>query len=321
MADTSHKRETHARRLPRPSVLAGSVAALATISAVSVGVVTAAPTASVMMADDPADTGAVAAAAQAPEPEVELASDRGLAPLSRSAVRGTTLEEQPTPLEKVMAPAAVEKAVGSADDQLWSSEDLNLWSGPSEDAANVGLLEEAEKVLVTGRTFAGRDEVVIDEQSRWVTAGYLDTEKPEPPEPEPAPEPEQEATATGGSSAAPEPGGTCTNGTSVPSGVSPNIVAVHQAVCAAWPEISSYGTLRSDGEHAQGLAIDIMTSGATGWDIAEYLRANAGSLGISYIIYSQQIWSVDRSGEGWRGMEDRGSTTANHYDHVHVTTY
>ena len=33
------------------------------------------------------------------------------------------------------------------------------------------------------------------------------------------------------------------------------------------------------------------------------------------------IWSVERGGEGWRGMSDRGSTTANHYDHVHVTTY
>jgi hypothetical protein len=30
---------------------------------------------------------------------------------------------------------------------------------------------------------------------------------------------------------------------------------------------------------------------------------------------------VQRSSEGWRWMEDRGSTTANHYDHVHVTVY
>jgi hypothetical protein len=27
-----------------------------------------------------------------------------------------------------------------------------------------------------------------------------------------------------------------------------------------------------------------------------------------------------RASEGWRYMEDRGSTTANHYDHVHVST-
>ncbi len=127
--------------------------------------------------------------------------------------------------------------------------------------------------------------------------------------------------SSSGSSAARDTSGSCTNGTSVPSGVSPNIVSVHQAVCAGWPSITGYGTFRSDGEHAQGLAIDVMVSGQTGWDVAEYLRANAGSLGISYLIYSQKIWSTDRAGEGWRGMEDRGSTTANHYDHVHVTTY
>jgi hypothetical protein len=43
--------------------------------------------------------------------------------------------------------------------------------------------------------------------------------------------------------------------------------------------------------------------------------------GVSYVIYSQRIWSVDRAGEGWRYMSDRGSSTANHYDHVHVTTF
>ncbi|WP_141013569.1 hypothetical protein [Nocardioides sambongensis] len=64
-----------------------------------------------------------------------------------------------------------------------------------------------------------------------------------------------------------------------------------------------------------------MTSGGTGWEVAEFLRENYSSFGISYIIYEQQIWSVERSGEGWRGMEDRGSVTANHYDHVHVSVY
>ena len=92
-------------------------------------------------------------------------------------------------------------------------------------------------------------------------------------------------------------------------------------VCANWPSITSYGTWRSDGEHGQGRAIDIMVSGDTGWEVAEFLRANYAALGIEYIIYSQQMWSVERSGEGWRGMSDRGSVTANHYDHVHVTVY
>ena len=64
-----------------------------------------------------------------------------------------------------------------------------------------------------------------------------------------------------------------------------------------------------------------MVSGPTGWDIANFLCANYSALGIEYIIYSQQMWSVERSAEGWRGMSDRGSVTANHYDHVHVTVY
>jgi hypothetical protein len=44
-------------------------------------------------------------------------------------------------------------------------------------------------------------------------------------------------------------------------------------------------------------------------------------LGVSEVIWSQRIWTVERSSDGWRWMEDRGSDTANHYDHVHVTVY
>ena len=96
---------------------------------------------------------------------------------------------------------------------------------------------------------------------------------------------------------------------------------VHEAVCANFPEITTYGTFRGDGEHAQGRAVDVMISGETGWEVADFLRANYAALDIEYIIYSQHIWSVERGGEGWRSMSDRGSTTANHYDHVHVTVY
>ena len=56
--------------------------------------------------------------------------------------------------------------------------------------------------------------------------------------------------------------GDCTNGSTVPSGVSDNIATVHDAVCANFPEITSYGTLRGGGgDHAQGRAVDIMVSG------------------------------------------------------------
>jgi hypothetical protein len=64
-----------------------------------------------------------------------------------------------------------------------------------------------------------------------------------------------------------------------------------------------------------------MCSSSLGDDIAAFVRSNANALGVSEVIWEQQIWTVERSSEGWRPMEDRGSATANHMDHVHVTTY
>ena len=152
--------------------------------------------------------------------------------------------------------------------------------------------------MVTGREMWGRTEIVLKGESRWVTNGYLSDDKP------------------------PTLGGDCTNGTSVEAGVSDHIKAVHNAVCANFPDISVYGTLRGGGgDHASGRAVDIMVSGEEGWAVANFVRENAAAFGVSYVIYSQSIWSVERSGEGWRGMSNRGSDTANHYDHVHVSVF
>jgi hypothetical protein len=198
------------------------------------------------------------------------------------------------------------------DARLWTTEALNLWSGPGEKSEKLGLIDALKQVAVTGRKQAGRTQVVIDGQSRWVTSDYLVQEKPKP---EPEPKPKAKAEPAG-----PSLGGACANGSTIDAGRA-SLYEIHDAVCANWPQITSYGTWRSDGEHGQGRAIDIMVSGDTGWAVAEFLRANYSALGIEYIIYSQKMWSVERSGEGWRAMSDRGSVTANHYDHVHVTVY
>ncbi len=58
---------------------------------------------------------------------------------------------------------------------------------------------------------------------------------------------------------------------------------------------------------------------AQGQAVADYVRAHATELGVTYVIWRQHIWSVARSSEGWRLMEDRGSPTQNHFDHVHVS--
>ena len=283
MADRRHKRDTDARRTPRATLVAGPLALVA---------------ARTTAADLQQATGGSGLGSR--DSVLSRSSDRS----GLTTVEGATLEKAETKLDRVLAKKAVKKAIAKADTKLWTTAPLNLWTEPGEKAKKVGTVAAERKVLVTGRELYGRDEVVIDGKARWVTQGYLQEEKPET------------GPATASASAS------CTNGSSVPAGVSPNIAAVHRAVCAQFPSITSYGTFRSGGgDHGRGLAVDIMVSGELGWQVAEFVRANAGRLGVSYAIYSQRIWSVERGGEGWRPMSDRGSATANHYDHVHVSTF
>lgn len=311
MAQPRHKRDSAARLFvrqltsPTSARRAAPVVALATTAVVGVGVLLTEP--------EPTPAAAVDPAASAPSSLVDSTNvaERELV-VSRSQAREALEERQEARADarrekreedRREALMATAQAVAGADARLWATSNLNVWPDSREQTERLGLVDAGDKVLVTGRKADGRVEVVLDGKSRWVTAGYLSDEKPV-------------------GAATPGTGGTCTNGTSVAGGVSGNIVNVHRTVCARFPEISVYGTLRGGGgDHPLGRAVDIMVSGSRGWQVAEYVRANAGALGVTYVIYSQRIWSVERSGEGWRAMSDRGSSTANHYDHVHVSTY
>lgn len=81
--------------------------------------------------------------------------------------------------------------------------------------------------------------------------------------------------------------------------------------------ILGYGKRDNETDHDDGLALDYMTR--SGGALAAYARANAARLGVTYVIWNQHIWSAGKDAEGWRPMEDRGSPTANHKDHVHVS--
>ncbi|MET8651984.1 hypothetical protein [Nocardia aurea] len=73
---------------------------------------------------------------------------------------------------------------------------------------------------------------------------------------------------------------------------------------------------RSGGDHGAGLALDIMTPNpAQGDAIAAFVLANKARFGVNYVIWQQRY----NDGGGWSFMEDRGSPTENHYDHVHVS--
>ncbi|WP_394823516.1 hypothetical protein [Pendulispora albinea] len=73
------------------------------------------------------------------------------------------------------------------------------------------------------------------------------------------------------------------------------------------------------------LALDMLTSEAYGQvpsdnhefgnRLAEFAVSNMSKYRIAYVIYRQRI----HQGDGWSQMEDRGSITQNHFDHVHVS--
>ncbi|HEU0041230.1 MAG TPA: SH3 domain-containing protein [Jiangellaceae bacterium] len=181
---------------------------------------------------------------------------------------------------------------------------LNVRSAPGENSEVLTVLARGTKVGVTGNVSDSWAQIIYDDQPSWVAAEYLS-------ETEPAAEQD-----SGISQAA------CASGSAVEEGLTPDAIRVHRGVCARFPDVSSYGGLRSDGEHGEGRALDIMVSGSSLGDaIAAWVRDNYKALGVSEVIWSQQIWTVERSSDGWRYMEDRGSATANHYDHVHVTVY
>jgi hypothetical protein len=70
--------------------------------------------------------------------------------------------------------------------------------------------------------------------------------------------------------------------------------------------------------HPSGNAIDYMVGSDTalGDAIFAYHMQNWDALGVQYIIWKQTYYDSPSSGGSF--MEDRGSATANHYDHPHV---
>ena len=106
----------------------------------------------------------------------------------------------------------------------------------------------------------------------------------------------------------------------------PDTIAGRRAILGSFPGLT-VGGFRSGADaqdHGVGKAIDVMVGDPTkGQAIANFTQQAAGQQGwgkqVSYVIWQQHIWSPARASEGWRPMADRGSPTANHMDHVHVS--
>lgn len=193
-------------------------------------------------------------------------------------------------------------------DRLWTTADLDLRATPAADARVVGELDALTRVAVTGERRDGFAQVLVRQKKvrtvAWVTAEYLAREKPKTP------------------AELPLGGAPCAGTSGVEGGLTDGAIRVYRAVCNNFPQITTYGGRDDHGEHSTGRAIDIMTSDVgLGTAIAEFLRANAAELNLYNVIWRQRIFTQERGGEGWRSMSDRGSATANHYDHVHVSVY
>lgn len=78
-------------------------------------------------------------------------------------------------------------------------------------------------------------------------------------------------------------------------------------------------------DHGHGLALDVMVPEGSklGDDVAQFAIDNKEAAGITYIIWKQRFYmGVDNkygAANTWNKMEDRGSKTENHFDHVHIS--
>jgi len=115
--------------------------------------------------------------------------------------------------------------------------------------------------------------------------------------------------------------------------ITPRMRQVKDEVDRRFGPFVDIGCFRAEagGEHPLGRACDFMLSSGgvmptaakvqLGSQIAAWAQANASRLGIMYMIYRQRIWDIRMASAGWQPMADRGSITANHFDHVHISVF
>ena len=297
-------------RLTRPVVAGGIGAALLGVTVVGTlwpdGGGAGPVTQAIAVADDGPHDAVVDDRRQAADVLRAAAAFRAEARASRDAPR----PPRATPAAKGPAddrPAPVPAVVG----RRWVTTDVNIRSGPSAGSDRIGSFEAGDRAKITGATKSSWTQVVTGGRAGWVRSSYLVTSKPEP---KPKRQPERAAPGVSGAS--------CSISPDIESHLTSNARSVYRAVCAAFGgSVSSFGGYRAgdDGDHGSGRAVDIMVSGEPGRKIARYVQAHARALKVSYVIYEQRIWLAGKPTSQWKAMEDRGSRTANHYDHVHVS--
>ena len=195
------------------------------------------------------------------------------------------------------------RPVGST---LTASANLNLRSGPSTDKSILLTMPRGSNVtVVTSQPTGAWYQVKYGSRTGWAHGNYLFAPNA--------------TDSSGGSGNAPT------------SRVSGGPVVAHaqrfvDAACQKYGCPYELGT-REGHSPTRTRAVDMMMSriGTTasgaertrGDSISSFALDNERTYKLLYVIWRQRINSAD--GRGWRGMEDRGSITQNHFDHVHVS--
>jgi len=120
--------------------------------------------------------------------------------------------------------------------------------------------------------------------------------------------------------------------------ITARMLHLYQQTLAAFPD-TGWGCYSprpgTKSEHPLGRACDLTFGNQigqhptppqldAGWAVTNWMKDNAAILGVEYLIWQGQIWSVSRDADGWRpynggGMHDPTDVTGGHYDHLHVT--
>ena len=227
-----------------------------------------------------------------------------------------------TPAKPKPSTPATPKVIGVR----YATTALDIRTASGSSSRTVGEVTTGTALSITGVTANGRSQIVYRGQTRWVTSKWLSANKPGTTKPAAS-----KKTKSGKTSTPSSPGNwnkLMAGGSEGLSGLRPSAKGIVNNVLQNFSQITTiYGVRPHDPypDHPSGHAIDLMlpnykSNEALGWKMAKYYQAHASELGVSYIIFHQQIWSVARDSEGWRHMEDRGGDTANHMDHVHITT-
>lgn len=180
---------------------------------------------------------------------------------------------------------------------------LYLRETSAADGKIITTVSRGTELPTTGGKEGDRSQVIYQGIARWAYTAYLSST-------EPAPAPTK-VTVTGYDRLT-------TSSKRVVAAVTANFTKIK--LIGGWRSSSAYSS-----DHPNGRAVDIMIpdwkgSGVEyGTSIATYFHNNAKQYNVKYIIWRQKIWNADYPARGWRAMENRGSATQNHYDHVHVS--